>query len=397
MSQMDRIEKLQILDSINSLDMQQLMHFINSGKISLGEMQEHNLDPAKVRAINESFKVTKDKELEYSQKLLICQGIEHGRYGLNDIQNFLNRGEISQSDLLQNTSLTSELINRIITHKKTSTNFDQWDDDIQVIEGRTDIFFFGLPGSGKSSIMASLIHYFVSRGLMIENRENLVGAQYRDLLGKEFQHGILPDSTSESQMVYMPLELRNTDQPSRQHPLNIIEMSGEVFRRSYENGIDDKLRAYLSTKNQKILFFIIDYNWHTGNLSPMGEIVDQQTLLTGVLTDLDRYGTLNKTDAVFVLVTKSDLFPSHADKMEYCKRFIDEKYLNFIVNLKELKEKYSRKSDFELKLYPYSIGEVKFKELVVNIDYESPEFVTRQIQKFSFFKERKRGLTGLFR
>lgn len=388
---MNKLDKLQILTSINEIPLSTLKSFIEKGDISLEEMKENNLDANKIKELQFSFYQVEDQKRKNRYAEQLCREIEQGKYTISAIKDKLQQGEITEADLKSYTSLTGEEIHKIINHQTVSTNFDLWDDDIHILEGRTDVFFFGIQGSGKSCIMASLIHYLTDRGLVIENRDHLVGAKYRDQLGIDFKYGILPQSTDENRMTYMPIELSNIDDNSKIHPLNIIEMSGEVFRKSYENGIDEKLKRYLGTSNKKILFFVIDYNRHTNNLQYDGKRVDQNTLLTGVLTDLDRFGTLNNTDAIIVLITKSDLFPDSVNKKEYGENFIANHYALFKTNLLDLKEKYMRKSDFYVGFYPYSIGEVKFKDLVVKVNSESPEHVVSRIQDFSFFRQRNRG------
>jgi hypothetical protein len=222
--------------------------------------------------------------------------------------------------------------------------------------------------------------------MIIDNVHNLKGTIYRNQLVDEFSYGILPDSTAVDGVNYIPIELQNNSQEfkGRKHPLNFIEMSGELFDKTYKGGISiDSIAAkdYLNNTNRKLLYFILDYHqYEKSKTVAMG--ASQSNKLQAVLALLDQYGTLEHTDGIYIVVTKSDLFPYGVNQKEYAANFVKENFKGLITNCKNLQEKY--RDRFKIIVYPFSIGDVRFQNMLVNINPESPEMVVEDIIQHSF-------------
>jgi hypothetical protein len=402
---MDRIVKQQILQDINDLEVSDLMELINSHEIRLEEMVDAGLERAKLNMIqtnlNQLSSVSTSnvsQEDAMDEIKTICQGIENDEFDVLEIRSFLLNGVITPMQLKEYTSMTDEIIERIQYYQKQETQFTEWTDLPPLQLNRTDVYFLGQPGSGKSCVLGSIFYYFDKTGLLAENMQNQIGTLYRNQLKDEFGYGILPDSTAVDGVNYMPIELRNLKNTATRHPLNFVEMSGEIFDTAYSKGIDSihpKIKEYLSNKNRKILFFIIDYDLHKKS-EKVSLGAGQSSKLTSVLEILDNYGALSKVDAIYVLVTKSDLFPKERDRVEYANEFINNHYLNFVNNLKDKKMKYSSKNSFKITIYPFTIGNVKFKNMLATIDNSGAEYVTKAIQKYAFVKKESGFLGKLF-
>jgi hypothetical protein len=390
---MDKIVKQQILQEINALEVNDLLDLIQANDIRLDEMLDAGLERAKLNAIQNQLNQLHVQEVNnhsdydgLSEIKAICESIENDEYDVLEIRSFLLNGVISPEQLKQYTSMTDKIIEKINFYQKQETPFTDWGDLPPLQLNRTDVYFLGQPGSGKSCVLGSLFYYFDKRGLLAENMQNQIGTLYRNQLKDEFGYGILPDSTAVDGVNYMPIELRNIQNTALKHPLNFIEMSGEIFDMAYEKGIQSvhpKVKEYLSNKNRKILFFIIDYDLHKKS-EKMSFGAGQASKLTAVLEILDNYGTLSQVDSIYVLVTKSDLFPAERDKVDYANEFINKYYLNFVNNLKDKKQKYANKNSFKITIYPFTIGEVKFKNMLATIDTAGAEYATRAIQKHAF-------------
>lgn len=390
---MDKIVKQQILQEINDLEVNDLLELIKANDIHLDEMLDAGLERTKLNSIQNHLNKEHIQEINqkspndaYAEIKAICESIENDEYDVLEIRSFLLNGVITPEQLKQYTSMTDEIIDRINYYQKHETPFTDWSDLPPLQLNRTDVYFLGQPGSGKSCVLGSLFYYFDKNGLLAENMQNQIGTLYRNQLKDEFGYGILPDSTAVDGVNYMPIELRNLSESSLRYPLNFIEMSGEIFDTAYEKGIQSihpKIKEYLSNKNRKILFFIIDYDLHKRS-EKISFGAGQASKLTTVLEILDNYGTLSKVDSIYVLVTKSDLFPAERDKVEYANEFINNYYLNFVNNLKDKKQKYINKNSFKITVYPFTIGTVKFKNMLTNIDTSGAEYATKAIQRHAF-------------
>lgn len=399
---MDKLVKQQILQEINALEVNDLLDLIRANDIRLDEMLDSGLERAKLNAIQSQLNQQHQEEVNQTSPndalaeiKAICESIENDEIDVLEIRNILLSGVVTKDQLKQYTSLTEEIIDRINYYQKHETPFTDWNDLPPLQLDRTDVYFLGQPGSGKSCVLGSLFYYFDKSGLLAENMQNQIGTLYRNQLKDEFSYGVLPDSTAVDGVNYMPIELRNKQNTALKHPLNFVEMSGEIFDTAYEKGIESihpKIKEYLSNKNRKILFFVIDYDLHKKS-EKISFGAGQASKLSSVLEILDNYGTLSRVDAIYVLVTKSDLFPADRDKVDYANEFINKSYLNFVNNLKDKKQKYASKNTFKVTVYPFSIGQVKFKSFLNTIDTSGAEYATKAIQKHAFVKK-ERGFFG---
>jgi hypothetical protein len=234
------------------------------------------------------------------------------------------------------------------------TGFTDWKNLPPLPIGRTDVYVFGIVGSGKSAMLAGLLHQAHRQGIIAADSDYRVGVQYKDELIKRIKLGILPRSTRADVLNYIPLTL--FDENKQGHPFSIIEMSGEKFSQTYRSGkVTDEdsigAREYLSNSNRKILLFVIDYNHHRIGAGA-NEFASQDAQLENVLFLLSKDGTLDKTDALMLVVSKADLIPNHGRINESVERFLSNEYLNFINRCKDMKMKHK----FKLLMYPFSLG-----------------------------------------
>jgi hypothetical protein len=315
----------------------------------------------------------------------LCAKIEKGEFSVEKIKNLLINGTLNETQLLTHTTITQDLINQIQNYQKISTPFDSWHDLPPLESNRTDLYFFGQPGSGKSCILASIFYYLHHNGMLMNSPQNPRGNIYKDQLINEINIGVLPDSTQRDGVNYIPLELRNHTNRSYKHPLNFIEMSGELFDDAYESGISGNNLAaknYLDNTNKKLIYFVLDYKMDNRGFNAGG--TSQTSKVEQILTLLDKFGTLAHTDGIFIIISKSDLFPADVDRNEYAIEYLKKRYLNLYNNIKDLQEKYA----FEVKLYPYTIGEVKLQNLLTTFNMQSPAEIIDDIMDYTFVSQK---------
>lgn len=403
---MDKIIKQQILMAIHSMPVQDLIAFIDAKDITLSEMmeaglkgnilqqlQQHIKNAEQLAEINEKAK--HENALKEAKLKEIFEKIEKGELGVLQIKNLILEETISADQLQKYTLLTPELINKIKSYNKLPTDFHSWGDLPPLQLNRTDLYFFGQPGSGKSCILASIFNFCDKHGMIINNTSNHEGTKYMNQLKDEIAHGILPDSTAAEGVNYIPIELRNLHNKNLKHPLNFIEMSGELFNNAYQGGIKaDNLAAknYLTNDNRKLIFFVLDYDMHQKSF--YGENgTSQSSKMQTILALLESIDILKKTDGIYIIISKTDLFPKNVNKEEYAFEFMNNHYKNFMENCKELREKY--RDQFKVIIYPYSIGEVKYQNLLTTFDETSPTYICNAIMSHAF-ASKKSWLGNLF-
>jgi hypothetical protein len=98
---------------------------------------------------------------------------------------------------------------------------------------------------------------------------------------------------------------------------------------------------------------------------------------------------LKKAEAVYLVVTKADLFPS-PNKQEYAEQYISNKYRNFLNACLHAKKSYN----FELKSFPYSIGPAKFSYILEDCDPDTnsnlvdyPKLLLEQLENDMAYKK----------
>ena len=356
------------------------------------------------RLKNDEFLKNKAKQ----DVITFCNEIEDGIWSLDEIKVKILNAVVSYDDIAKyysESNLTSDNFGKITYYLKSKKNVDfyLWKDLPPLLNDRTDIYFFGQPASGKSCILANLFSYINNEGLIIENTHSLIGTRYKNAIQHEMDLGFLPQSTiaDKDGVNYIPFDLiEDSEMLGRKHPLNFIEMSGELFNDAAEGGVSvDNLNAknFLDNNNRKLLFFVIDYDMHVQKAkNPDGETPQGAKMLT-ILSLLDQFGTFRKTDGIYILVAKADLFPQGVDSLQFASDFLNVNYKSFLNNCKEIKKKY--RSELGIKAYPYSIGSLSMKSsFVYQKDYTWAKKIVKEIIDNSHGTGGQgRGVFGFFR
>lgn len=258
-------------------------------------------------------------------------------------------------------------------------------DEEDIPSGYTDVFFWGIPSSGKTCALSAIFNTINVCYTMTEpETKKKFGSTYRDSLVNIFENengiGYLPDSTRTDRTQYMPFLLKKRKE-KKYRKISFFELNGEVFKYFYEKvknksvlldevrqGVEDSFRTLeilLNSKNQKIHFFFIDYNQQTRNIKDKFGLTQRHYLDAAAVYFHDHNDIFKrKTDAVYVFVTKADEI--QGDKKESAINFLSENFGSFMDMLKHRCEKDS--ISFDVKLF--SIGEVYFKRICkINRDY----------------------------
>lgn len=239
--------------------------------------------------------------------------------------------------------------------------------------GYTDVFFWGIPSSGKTCALAAILST-IKKDYNMEapDTEKKFGAPYRDSLVKIFSNdiGCLPERTNVDRTQYMPFLFYKRGEKNKRK-ISFFELSGEMFKKFYDEvyeteTVDESqkgeiersfkaLKLLLNSNNQKIHFFFIDYNQEVQHTDS-----NQSKYLEAAKTYFRDTNNIfkKKTDAVYVVITKSDKIKGD-NRTETAKVFLEQKFGSFMDVLKNQCEKNS--VDFKVKLF--SIGDVYFKRI----------------------------------
>ena len=228
-------------------------------------------------------------------------------------------------------------------------------------KGRTDMYFLGVPRSGKSSVMAGLIYSLYKTGVaeyipqLIEGKDRCEGYYKKLIQAVECKKP--PVSTAEDTISFLKLNLKKDN---RSNKITIVEISGEAVRDMSDKYSDNARSTWealgavqcLTNNNRKVLFFVLDYSIikggvrkDTGEWTPLTQAQTLESALRVFCTDgegvidekrgFNKGCTMSKVDTVAIIVTKSDLMDENTidGRLDRAFKYLDSNFRTFMNNL----------------------------------------------------------------
>ena len=331
-----------------------------------------------------------------SQKYQFIQDLKDDINAYNTIQ--LNAYNITFDDLISNGIDIPHSVKNI--WNDGGLNLRYGTTPASIPEGRTEIYFWGAPGSGKTCTIAAILGTAQKRGFYDPQQGN--GLMYMNQLSNLFINNTatLPPPTGVEITQALSFDLR--DENHKKHPVSLIEISGEIFE-CFSYAIsgqaipdDGHLSAYnsllnflQSTDNPKYHFFIIDVNNTT--LDCFGQ--SQMTYLQNAALFFNNKNIFNeKTAGINILVTKSDLLTDNkSERSSAAIQILRDRYLNFVNSLKDIALEHNliRSLDDMIPVIPFTLGEVYLKDKCL-FDPEMSDQVIRVLQENVAMKQKKK-------
>lgn len=410
------MKKEDILKNVVNLTVPQLHNYITEGKVTLQELRDTgNLEALKRKKI-ENLQIDLEKEddnawgkaefgnesglRDYISNFPTGKHIEEAKnkiryliqerekaneaknrilknlqrnfnaYPYDQVKNYLSGGVLTEEDLID-----SNIPDHVIKHMEDMEIPDLvlGDTPSSIPNGYTEVYFWGVPGSGKTCALAGILSTAEKRGLL--NIATGPGYDYTTKLKNIFINGTstLPAPSPVESTQYLPFTLKNGDE-KHSRSISLIELSGEIFQCFYyknankqfisQSHIDtfDTLMNYLNGGNRKIHFFFIDYD-QKNKVDAFG--YTQGNYLSAASTFFKNNNIFGKsTDAIYVVLTKSDLMPVEKEKrVEHAKQHLkNNNFLSFVNTLKGNCREYSINAG-RLTVEPFTLGEVYFKNI----------------------------------
>lgn len=339
------------------------------------------------------------RDILIGQKENILRALSEDRnaYPLNYIKNVLG---ITKEDLLDRIKDSQGRIRNEVLNSwdKNPINLLMGKTPKCIPAGSTEVYFWGVPGSGKTCAMAAILSQARQMGCFAPRRGE--GLAYMNALSSMFMAEptrpavCLPPGSDVDTTQYLPLTLnerikgRNGQEEIRQHNLSVIEISGEIFE-CFSNEVEgrpfptqqheetyEQLKKYLrSNDNPKFHFFILDSK-------PLRDTNQMQFLQNAALYFQEEGIFNNTTQGISLIVTKSDVLSPDRSQWVECAKDAATRYFNSLVTqLKVIvgnpKAGGLGLTDGSLEVIPLSIGEVFFQSLCLF----DPEPATVLVQK----------------
>lgn len=300
------------------------------------------------------------------------------------IRNYLQSNIITMEDLLK-VGVPSNIVTKINSSDSlVGTQLDLGDRPDCLPDGFTEVYFWGGPGSGKTSALAALLSTASNSTKFSLDLAQGPGFNYMVQLTNVFcdSVAILPGLNNVEDTQYLPFALKKRGE-SNSRSVSLIELSGEIFQcffykiankpfptESHQETFD-LLTQYLSSDNPKMHFFFIDCN---NNNRPDAYGHRQSDYLNAAaiyFRDNDIFK--DKTQAIYVVLTKSDLMECQKhERKEYLQSYLQNNgYTNLVDSLRSRCEESSINGKRLLGI-EFTLGDVYFGKLC-NFDSTTAE------------------------
>jgi len=324
-------------------------------------------------AEGEIEKIRREKERIIIERAENIRKIKSNELTPDIVRHYLNQGIVDESLLKNECNLPEAIINRIKTYQPIFGENLLGQTPTQIPGGFTEVYFWGIPNSGKTCALSTILNTAHKKGYLQTGEGT--GLKYlhtlKNLYKTDDNIGYLLENTPDRTQ-YLPFTLKK-EHEKYARSVALIELSGEVFKCFCKKNTGEDLgiledtfltlNNYLKNDNRKIHFFFIDYN-------PTAIEQDSYTQ-SDYLEEASKYFKKEKiftksTDAIYVVITKSDLIEGYgtnnnllADNID---KYMDDNFKafdNYLNNLCRKEKINAGKYD----IIPFSIGDVYCKRI----------------------------------
>lgn len=308
---------------------------------------------------------------------------------------YISSNALTMEDLVDNSDV---LTDRGYSHIKKHPRLQDEQRDLPVSklenphseEGNTDIYFFGVGGSGKTCVLSGLMSLTGQLGFRFDPKGPGGGGNYAMELRNYARTSMLPPATD--QQYIQVIDGQINDEQGNVQKIAFIEMSGEKTAEfaamDNQESFDDLgpgAAGLLSNDNNKVLFFVIDPTNEKAVEMGQGSQhwVMQSDMLNCVSALLSRNPTLmKKVIAIHIILTKSDTLGEYVDQNVIEELLSSQGYQAVLADIKAICERYdiNKQTGFNVGLYPFCVGKFMPGE-VYTFDETDSLKILRVIQK----------------
>lgn len=346
--------------------------------------------------INDYVRNNPDSPFNHQAKILILQlkqeeikqmkSSSHSSYEINRLKKLIDNAIVSKYDLINEKVMTETVFTTLLN---TDIRADLPDirtaietSKAECKEGYTDVFFFGVPSTGKTCVLMGL-----SRSSSLNINLASGGGDYAAALQQYTDVGVTVPPTPGTFVTTLEATIKSRSTNSV-HKINLVEMSGEEFAFGIANNPDHVFTfedmgsgatKLLRNNNHKVFFLIIDptanvvrinrevidgVDEKTGTLIKHLEscVVNQRTIIQKMVNLFQNPGNadiMKKVDAIHIIMTKSDTLGNVVEREDRAYKIFKEKFSDDILEpLIQLCNDYVINTpDYRPKLYTFSLGE----------------------------------------
>ena len=312
------------------------------------------------------------------------------------VKRYLDEEDLTREDLKDTCEIPEDIIKRIESYEEPDFKDILGKTPDQIPSGFTEVYFWGMPNSGKTCALSAILNTAEKKGYL--QTDEGFGLKYLLVLKNLFKDddiGYLLEGTPDKTQ-YLPIRLQKAKEKNGR-PIALIELSGEVFKCFNKIYLGETLvsplietfttlNKFLTNENRKVHFFFIDYN-PTAILHNSPQQIDY-------LREAGNYFERNKiffntTDAIYIVITKSDLIEGYDEKNKTLHninitRYV-EKFLGFKNRLNTICSTEGIRGG-NVSIIPFSIGQVYCKR-ICKIDRSPSEIILDLLFKIPLEKK----------
>jgi hypothetical protein len=198
------------------------------------------------------------KKLSERERMLRNIREDINEYAPDEITNFLSDEDLNS--ICEELGISVSIVKNYVEPPLNPNDIPQ--EESEIPEGYTDIFFWGIPSSGKTCALAAILST-IEKYYTMEAPDTFkkFGATYRANLVNIFRNkiGCLPGRTIEDRTQYMPFLFYKRGEKSPRK-ISFFELSGEVFKYFFEvinnsRIINDYDREAIENSFKTLLFY----------------------------------------------------------------------------------------------------------------------------------------------
>lgn len=339
---------------------------------------------------NSSFPLISEVRAKYNMMRNNLQSdmLAHAeKYSKNDLDELLRAGVFSNQDFV-----AVGISGGTVVDLKQLPDLEQFaaHPNFEAKPGCTDIYLFGVPGTGKTCLLMGLTGAEGS-GYTINFREK--GGPYASALKQYVDSGVTPKSTPGKYVTTIKSVIEEERMVRNRevflnHHINFVEMSGEEFAHKIANSdeksvklsdMGDGTRDLLRNSNRKVFFIIIDPTVDTiefkfnkydkdenGNIvgvRPVTEYINQLSCISKFV-DLfeadENKEFMKKVDGIHFIVTKADTLGGDDEiRKRNARDLMIRKYegpVRKLIGYCRRTKRVNYATDFCPMVYPFSLG-----------------------------------------
>ena len=247
-------------------------------------------------------------------------------------------------------------------------------------EGSTDVYFFGLPYTGKTCLLQGLL---CTTSLQVDL--TAFSGSYAEALRQYSDYGMVLPCTPDVSVTTLNTTTITGGHTPIKHNVNFVEMSGNhILDMVKNNGEHSKeednsdIANLLHNDNRKVFFLIIDPTINNIKLNREYDEYDEQTeekihrlkyvvfnqkifmqQIVNIFQDPANSNIMKNVDSINIIVTKADTFGERLQRREKALDYFNNHYaMNIVPPLTKVCRDYNinSNSDYRPKLFAFSLG-----------------------------------------